>query len=105
MIKVFLENKDNQEFSLRVEGHSEEGKDPSVCATITMLADQCSIVPKIIGDGCIAKVERDIAYTRVFIHTEKTKYSSYAFLTYWEILQKTLLEIEKKYPDQIKIID
>ena len=105
MIKVFLQNNQNKEFILRVEGHSEEGKDPSVCATITMLADQCSIVPKILGDGCIAKVKRDIAYTSVIVQAEESKYSSYAFMTYWEILKKTLLKIQERYPDQVKIID
>ncbi len=104
MIKVFLENKENQEYSLRVEGHSEEGKDPSICAVITMLADQCSIVPKIIGDGCIAKVKRDIAYTRVQVLAKRGSYSTYAFRTYWDILKGTLLEIQKKYPNQVKVI-
>lgn len=104
MIKVFLKNNQDQEYSLRVEGHSEEGKDPSVCATITMLADQCSIVPKIIGDGCIAKVKRSIAYTKVLVKAQRGSYSTYAFRTYWEILQATLLEIQKKYPDQVRVI-
>ena len=104
MIKVFLENKQDNNFSLRVEGHSEEGKDPSVCATITMLADQCSIVPKILGDGCLAKIKRDLAYTHVIIQTDKDKYSSFAFLTYWKILKATLLKIQERYPDQIRII-